>query len=64
MADKNLKIVNPKARVTLYGTEKSNHHNVGEAFEASALLAEKLIASGRATKEAPVAPEFKNPALK
>ena len=50
MSDKSLKIVNPKERVTLYGTEKSSHHNVGEPFEASAHLAEKLIAAGKATK--------------
>jgi len=53
MSDKNLKIVNPKERVILFGTEKSNHHNVGEQFEASTLLADKLIAMGRASKTMP-----------
>jgi hypothetical protein len=39
--------------VTVYATEKTKFYAKGEAFKVHSAQAEKLIASGKATKEAP-----------
>ena len=44
--------VRPYDKVTVYAT-KGKHLKEGEAIEVHPLLAEKLIASGKATKDAP-----------
>jgi hypothetical protein len=49
---KNKDEVRPYDKVTVYATN-SKHLKEGEAIEVHPLLAEKLIASGKATKDAP-----------
>lgn len=57
MADKSLKIVNPRERITVYGTGKSRFIKAGEAAKVSSLLAEKLINMGQVTLDKPTTKE-------
>jgi hypothetical protein len=44
--------IKPNDPVTVYATEKAQFMKPGQEWEVHSALAEKLIASGKATKEA------------
>lgn len=51
-------VIRPNDPVTVYATEltgksKSNDYKAGDAFEVHSALAEKLIAAGKASPDAP-----------
>ena len=51
LEDKNQ--VRPYDKVKVYAAGTGGYHKAGEELEVHPLLAEKLIAQGKATKEAP-----------
>lgn len=57
-------VIRPQDPVTVYatamvGNSKNNDYKTGDAMEVHSVLAEKLIAQGKATKEAPKTKEAK-----
>lgn len=46
-------LVRPNDVTTVYATDKAKFVKAGEAMEVHTMLAEKLIASGKATDKAP-----------
>lgn len=51
LEDKNQ--VRPYEKTKVYATGTGGYHKAGEELEVHPLLAEKLLAAGKATKEAP-----------
>ena len=50
---KKAKKVSPKDPVTVYGTAKAANLVTGKAYKVHSVLADTLIAAGKATKEKP-----------
>jgi len=50
-------VIDLKAKVTVYSTDKDKHHVTGEAMNVAPKVAEKLIKNGMATEKAPAKKE-------
>ncbi|MBD8389658.1 hypothetical protein [Dysgonomonas sp. BGC7] len=51
--DKKGEVIKLNEKVTVYATDKSRHYKKGEEIKVHQVLADKLIAAGKATKESP-----------